>query len=198
MEFNKSISIVLFSYLILSLSTPSSASTSKSASPSPSASPSASPSTSTSLINDSSVEKICHVTENPTHCIKFLTPLTGSSTDPVSALNVIVDASFKNVETAVAVIQKARKDHAVRKEKSELLKICLESYAGIMTNLFKASIEISAEDFKAVNNLFSGSIKFIDVCEKTFAEHKSPVKKIDAAFAELLGYGVDISKTLIK
>ncbi|XP_050232939.1 uncharacterized protein LOC126681441 [Mercurialis annua] len=142
------------------------------------------------------VDGICKVTTNPTKCAKVLTPLlSGSSTDPASVLNLIIDTASKNVKIAASVTDRAKNAPSIPEEMSEPLRICSESYAGVIANLVKS------QDVKAVNGALSGSIASINACDKSFADHphnRSPVKEIDATIVELLGYGVDISKSLIK
>ncbi|KAJ9190140.1 hypothetical protein P3X46_001368 [Hevea brasiliensis] len=150
---------------------------------------------------DPTLEKICSVTENPHKCISIIAPYTSGPTDAVSILNMIIEAIYKQVERAITISDKATQNPSQSSVISSCLDKCVESYNKVIDDLGKAMAASSSHDISAVNTMLSAAISNFGLCDEAFHKNglaDSPMKEIDESLIELAGFGVDISKKLIR
>jgi|UniRef100_A0A2N9IQB4 pectinesterase inhibitor-like protein len=143
--------------------------------------PSPSPDSAPTLSMDPSIKKICETTDNPDLCVSSIAPFLSGKTDPISVLEMAINAATQHAKNAMAMasklsaVPKATTDSA----NAPLFEDCKEMYSDALDNLQSAMDAIPSRDIGTINSMLSAALTDFVTCEDGFSGETSPLSPYD-------------------
>ncbi|KAJ6319971.1 hypothetical protein OIU78_015377 [Salix suchowensis] len=142
-----------------------------------------------------SLTKICGATRYQAECLATIAPYQTGATDPISVIEMGIQALHKDFEEAVATVKKLSKDTSLSATIRDSLDICVESYESGITDLNDALTAISTHDTYRLTQMLGAVASYPETCKDAFLEQgeESPLKEVDQKLDILASITVDIT-----
>ncbi|KAI4301515.1 hypothetical protein L6164_034788 [Bauhinia variegata] len=122
-------------------------------------------------ILDSTVSNLCKDAENITLCINTIAPFMHGQADPVKALEIEIDALFKQTEKVDGIVTKLiAYNHGGNKNLADTLKVCKDNYNSNLDDIKKAVKAVKKVDIGTAQSMLSSVIGVSETCKDTFRE----------------------------
>lgn len=134
--------------------------------------------------------KFCVDTENPALCADTISKFLNGPFDPIRALEIEVDATFKQAKNVAETIVKLLKNPSTNKKALDALDICNSQY-GDMVDAIKEAVElIQQQNVVDAYYKFNSVISYHSSCDDAFTESpgvEMPFSKDSQTLFELGG-----------
>ncbi|KAF9669252.1 hypothetical protein SADUNF_Sadunf14G0088500 [Salix dunnii] len=146
-------------------------------------------------VHNAVLTKICGATRFQAECLATIAPYQTGATDPISVIEMGIQALHKDFEEAVATVTKLSKDTALSATIRDSLDICVESYESGITDLNDALTAISTHDTYRLTQMLGAVASYPETCKDAFLEQgeESPLKEVDQKLDILASITVDIT-----
>ncbi|KAJ6329020.1 hypothetical protein OIU77_010655 [Salix suchowensis] len=146
-------------------------------------------------VHNAVLTKICGATRYQAECLATIAPYQTGATDPISVIEMGIQALHKDFEEAVATVKKLSKDTSLSATIRDSLDICVESYESGITDLNDALTAISTHDTYRLTQMLGAVASYPETCKDAFLEQgeESPLKEVDQKLDILASITVDIT-----
>ncbi|KAB5527359.1 hypothetical protein DKX38_021206 [Salix brachista] len=146
-------------------------------------------------VHNAVLTKICGATRFQAECLATIAPYQTGATDPISVIEMGIQALHKDFEEAVATVKKLSKDTSLSATIRDSLDICVESYESGITDLNDALTAMSTHDTYRLTQMLGAVASYPETCKDAFLEQgeESPLKEVDQKLDILASITVDIT-----
>jgi pectinesterase inhibitor-like protein len=139
--------------------------------------------------------KICGATRFQAECLATIAPYQTGAADPISVIEMGIQALHKDFQEAIATVTKLSKDTSLSATTRDSLDICVESYEAGITDLNDALTAISTHDTDRLTQMLGAIASYPETCQDAFLEQgeESPLKDVDQKLDMLASITVDIT-----
>ncbi|PNT04365.1 hypothetical protein POPTR_014G119400v4 [Populus trichocarpa] len=146
-------------------------------------------------VHNAVLKKICGATRFQAECLATIAPYQTGAADPISVIEMGIQALHKDFEEAIATVTKLSKDTSLSATMRDSLDICVESYEAGITDLNDALTAISTHDTDRLTQMLGAIASYPETCQDAFLEQgeESPLKDVDQKLDMLASITVDIT-----
>ncbi|KAL9347977.1 hypothetical protein Peur_059343 [Populus x canadensis] len=146
-------------------------------------------------VHNAVLTKICGATRFQAECLATIAPYQTGAADPISVIEMGIQALHKDFQEAIATVTKLSKDTSLSATMRDSLDICVESYEAGITDLNDALTAISTHDTDRLTQMLGAIASYPETCQDAFLEQgeESPLKDVDQKLDMLASITVDIT-----